>query len=101
MEQISEIEGSEQISLLLIKAGADVNSFKGLNTYLQIAASNKKYELVKALVEAGASVNKRGKENGYRALDQIVNQISTKDEKDSQQIIEYLTKKEQFLTMIL
>lgn len=93
MEQISEIEGSEQISLLLIKAGADVNSFKGLNTYLQIAASNKKYELVKALVEAGASVNKRGKENGYRALDQIVNQISTKDEKDSQQIIEYLTKK--------
>ena len=93
MEQISEIEGSEQISLLLIKAGADVNSFKGLNTYLQIAASNKKYELVKALVEAGASVNKRGKENGYRALDQIVSQISTKDEKDSQQIIEYLTKK--------
>lgn len=32
MDQISEIEGSEQISLLLIKAGADVNSLKQLRS---------------------------------------------------------------------
>lgn len=94
MDQVSEIKGSEEISLLLIKAGADADSFKGLNTYLQCAAGNEKYELVKALVESGASVNKKGKENGHRALDEVINLISPKNEQKSKQIIEYLIKKE-------
>ena len=57
---MSLLEGSAWLVLLLAKAGADVNNDRNLEEepYVLVAAERGQVEVVRALVEAGADVNK-------------------------------------------
>lgn len=59
--QYASLQGNLELAHILVEAGANVNTSAGEETALQLAASQKRPELVKLLLANGARANEPGK----------------------------------------
>ncbi|MCJ1407546.1 hypothetical protein MMC19_001617 [Ptychographa xylographoides] len=68
--QLAMVEGSEQMILQLLQAGADINypAPGGRRTALQSAVENNRFDIVRLLLGHGANVNAPASSKGYTAL---------------------------------